>query len=141
MAVLELFVVELRVKDRAPIEEWYRLHFGMQLLLEDRAGDYSLLRSGTMRVAIKGGRDEAVSGSTALMFRADGLSLVREQLIAQGIEVSEIEESREGYRTVRLADPAGNPIQIFEMIFGSREEERVRSTEERNSEDTARGLP
>ena len=125
MAVLELFLVELRVKDRAPIEEFYRVHFGLQLLLEDRAGDYSLLRSGTMRVAIKGGRDEAVSGSTALMFRAEGLSLVREQLIAQGIEVSEIEESREGYLTVRLADPAGNPIQIFEMIFGPEGDERI----------------
>jgi hypothetical protein len=62
------------------------------------------------------GCDAPATGSVALVFLVDHLADEHRRLIEAGIVVSEIETSVEGYRAVRLSDPAGHPIQLFEWI-------------------------
>jgi predicted enzyme related to lactoylglutathione lyase len=116
MAVRELFLVELRVGDRARMAAWYQSVLGLTVELDDPEGDFSLLAAGPTRLAIKGGCDAPATGSVALVFLVDHLADEHRRLIEAGIVVSEIETSVEGYRAVRLSDPAGHPIQLFEWI-------------------------
>ncbi len=112
----ELFLVELRTRDRAALAAWYADALGMGVLLDDPAGDFSLLAAGRTRLAIQGGRDEPASGSVLLMFLVDDVDAERTGLRARGVAVSAPEDSPEGYRAVRLADPAGHPIRLFQWV-------------------------
>jgi predicted enzyme related to lactoylglutathione lyase len=116
MVATELFFVEIRTLDRAALAAWYVDALGLATVLEDPAGDFSLLAAGSTRLGIKGGRPEAASGSIGLAFRVVDLAAECSRLTRLGVDVSEPEISREGYRSVRLADPVGHPIQLFEWI-------------------------
>jgi len=117
MAVIELFLVEIRVRERTMVARWYCETLGLKTLLDDRVGDFTLLAAGATRLAIKGGRDAEPSGSVALMFRVDDLEGERRRLAESGVQVSTIEPSPEGYRAIRLHDPTGHPIQLFEWVL------------------------
>jgi catechol 2,3-dioxygenase-like lactoylglutathione lyase family enzyme len=110
----ELFFVEIRADDRAGLVDWYVATLGLSVILDDPAGDFSLLAAGPARLAIKGGRQATAPGSVGLAFRVDDLDGFRARLAGIGIAVMEPEESPEGYRSVELADPMGHPIQVFE---------------------------
>jgi hypothetical protein len=116
MVAAELFFVEIRTHDRPSLAAWYVAAIGLSTVLEDPAGDFSLLAAGPTRLGIKGGRPEAASGSIGLAFRVVDLAGECSRLTRLGVLISEPEISREGYRSVRLADPVGHPIQLFEWI-------------------------
>jgi hypothetical protein len=116
MAATELFFVEIRTHDRSALAAWYVEALGLAVILDDSDGDFSLLAAGPTRLGIKGGRPEAASGSIGLAFRVVDLASERLKLESLGVPVSEPTVSPEGYRSVRLADPAGHPIQLFEWI-------------------------
>jgi catechol 2,3-dioxygenase-like lactoylglutathione lyase family enzyme len=116
MVATELFFVEIRTHDRAALAAWYVEALGLSTLLEDPVGDFSLLGAGPTRLGIKGGRPEAASGSIGLAFRVVDLASECSRLTRLGVLISEPEISREGYRSVRLADPGGHPIQLFEWM-------------------------
>jgi hypothetical protein len=116
MVATELFFVEIRTHDRAALAAWYVEALGLSTLLEDPVGDFSLLAAGPTRLGIKGGRPEAASGSIGLAFRVVDLAGECSRLTGLGVVISEPEISREGYRSVRLADPVGHPIQLFEWM-------------------------
>jgi predicted enzyme related to lactoylglutathione lyase len=116
MVAAELFFVEIRTHDRASLAAWYVAAIGLSTVLEDLAGDFTLLAAGPTRLGIKGGRPEAASGSIGLAFRVVDLESECQRLTELGVTISKPEVSREGYRSVRLADPVGHPIQLFEWI-------------------------
>jgi predicted enzyme related to lactoylglutathione lyase len=116
MPAIELFLVELRTNDRPSLAAWYAENLGLKSVFEDDPGDYTLLAAGPSRIAIKGGRAEVGSGSIGLVFLVDDIHADRARLVSRGVEVSEPEESPEGYRAVHLADPAGHRIQLFQWL-------------------------
>jgi predicted enzyme related to lactoylglutathione lyase len=116
MVATELFFVEIRTHDRAALAAWYVEALGLSTLLEDPVGDFSLLGAGPTRLGIKGGRPEAASGSIGLAFRVVDLESECQRLTELGVAISQPEVSREGYRSIQLADPVGHPIQLFEWI-------------------------
>jgi predicted enzyme related to lactoylglutathione lyase len=116
MSAAELFFVEIRTHDRAALAAWYAEALGLATLLDDPVGEFTLLAAGPTRLGIKGGRPEAASGSVGLAFRVVDLAGERARLKGLGVAVSEPEDCREGYRSIRLTDPAGHPIQLFEWI-------------------------
>jgi predicted enzyme related to lactoylglutathione lyase len=116
MPAIELFLVELRTIDRTMLATWYAENLGLESILEDGPGDYTLLAAGPTRIAIKGGRAGVASGSIGLVFRVADIESEQARLVARGVEVSEPEESPEGYRSVHLADPAGHRIQLFQWL-------------------------
>jgi predicted enzyme related to lactoylglutathione lyase len=119
MPAIELFLVELRTGDRTSLAAWYAGKLGLKTVLEDGPGDYTLLAAGPTRIAIKGGRAGVASGSIGLVFRVDDVDSERARLVSHGVEVSETEESPEGYRAIHLADPVGHRIQLFEWVGSS----------------------
>jgi predicted enzyme related to lactoylglutathione lyase len=116
MPISELFMVELRVTHRPPLVEWYAGRLGLKVSLDDSVGDFTLLTAGGTRLAIKGGRSETSAGSVALMFLVQDLDAEIQRVKGLGEEVSEIETSPEGFRAVRLVDPVGTSVQLFEWI-------------------------
>ena len=116
MPETELFLVEIRTEDRTSLARWYCEALGLTTTLDDPAGDYTLLAAGLTRLAIKGGRAEAASGSIVLTFRVGDVESERSRLLGLGVAVGEPTDSPEGYRVVRLADPAGHPIRLFAWI-------------------------
>lgn len=115
-SAIELFFVEIRTGDRASLVAWYVDVLGLTVALDDPAGDFTLLAAGPTRLGIKGGREEAASGSIALMFRVEDVEAMRARLVDRGRSVSEPIESPEGYRAIRLDDPMGHPIQLFQWL-------------------------
>ena len=112
----ELFFVEIRTGDRASLVAWYVGMLGLTVVLDDPAGDFTLLAAGPTRLGIKGGRDEPASGSMGLTFRVDDVEAIRARLIDRGVSVEGPIDSPEGYRAIHLADPMGHPIQLFQWL-------------------------
>jgi predicted enzyme related to lactoylglutathione lyase len=110
---VSLDFVELRTGDRAGVVAWYARVVGLAVVLDDEAGDFTLLDAGGTRLAVRGGRPAQATGSAALMFRVDDLDGERARIVATGVESSEIKASAEGYRDFRLVDPDGRPVHIF----------------------------
>lgn len=111
-----LFFVEIRTDDRAALAAWYADALGLAIVLDDPAGDFSLLAAGPARLAIKGGRAASASGSIGLAFRVEDVGAFRERLVARGIAVTGPSDSPEGYRAIAFADPKGHPIQVFQWL-------------------------
>ncbi len=112
----ELFFVEIHTDDRVGLVAWYVEMMGLTVVLDDPAGDFSLLAAGPARLAIKGGRGATASGSIGLVFQVEDVEAIRATLTCQGVTVSEPEDSPEGYRAVHLTDPMGHPIQLFQWL-------------------------
>ncbi len=115
-AVPTLFFVEIRTSDRAGLVAWYVEMIGLTVVLDDPAGDFSLLAAGPARLAIKGGRAAMGSGSIGLAFQVEDLATARARIVGRGVIVSEPKDSPEGYRVVHFADPMGHPIQLFQWL-------------------------
>jgi predicted enzyme related to lactoylglutathione lyase len=110
----ELFFVEIRAGDRPSLAAWYVETLGLTVVLDDPAGDFTLLAAGPARLAIKGGRDVTASGSIGLAFRVEDVEAMRTGLVGRGVAVEGPIDSPEGYRAIHLADPMGHPIQLFQ---------------------------
>lgn len=103
---MRLHFVELRVRDWTASVAWYRDVLGLEVLLEDAAGRFALLRAGEGRVALKAGEPGA---GVVLAFEVDALRPWLERLGAADVKVS-----AEGYRRARLSDPDGYAVVLFE---------------------------
>jgi predicted enzyme related to lactoylglutathione lyase len=115
---LELFMVEIRLADWVASSHWYVEVLGLKPILEDAERRFLLLEAGLVRVALKHGPAPSDRGAVRLIFRVEDVDSTRQQLIANGVNVSEPTQSDEGYREVRLADPEGTPIHLFSWVVG-----------------------
>ena len=113
---MELYLVELTVADWPASLAWYRDRLGLAVELLDEANRYALLTAGAARLALKAGSPSP--GSTRLTFLVSNLDAEIERLGRAGVvPVRPIRTSPEGYRSVRLADPDGHPVELFEWIL------------------------
>ncbi len=116
---LELFLTEIKVSEWASTVRWYVETLGMRPLLEDAEHQYALLETGRGRLALKGGSPKGLAREDVrIIFQVGDLKAEQERLIGKGVALSTpIDNSKEGYREVRLHDPEGTPIRLFGSIL------------------------
>ena len=112
------FMAEIQLADWSRSCRWYQDVLGFPTILDDPANGFLLLDAGGGRIALKQTREVKGRGAVRLIFEVVDLIGLREKLIASDCEVSEMTESAEGYRELRLTDPEGTPIHLFSWIFG-----------------------
>jgi catechol 2,3-dioxygenase-like lactoylglutathione lyase family enzyme len=95
---VRLHFVELRVRDLSASITWYRDVLGLEVVQMDEAGRFVLLGGG---VALKEGEP---GGGVLLAFEVESLERFG----------GEVKASDEGYRRVRLSDPDGYAVTLFE---------------------------
>ncbi len=111
----ELFLVEIKVADWERAVRWYAEVLGLRPVLSDPANRFALLGAGTGRVGLKQGLPGSGRALVRLIFRVDDLDAEHERLRAQGVTVGDPSENTvEGYREIRLSDPEGTPITLFQ---------------------------
>jgi catechol 2,3-dioxygenase-like lactoylglutathione lyase family enzyme len=103
-----LSFVELAVSDWHRSRRWYREALRLEEAFVDEAGRFALFAAGPTRLALKEGT--AVPGGVVLSFEVDDLAAWATVFGA------EVKESAEGYRRVRVSDPDGHVIVLFQMI-------------------------
>ena len=111
---IELFMAEVRVADLAASRRWYVDALGLRPILEDPAGRFLLLEAGGGRVALKQGATAEGRGAVRLIFRVGDVAAELTRLVGLGVAAGPVTSSPEGYREVRLADPDGTPIHLFD---------------------------
>src|SRR3954453_18934626 len=114
--VVALFLAEVKVTDWPAMVRWYVEALDLALAPEDADRRYALLDAGPGRVALKGGAPPGLPrGAVRLVFEVADLDDERERLsrLDPDLDLGPIEESREGYRAIRLNDPEGTPITLF----------------------------
>ena len=103
---MRLDFVQVRASDWRRSLAWWRDTLGLPVLLADEAGGFALLDAGAARIAIKQG----VPAPTGILlaFAVDDADAwaARVGMIAQ--------DDAEGYRRVRLADPDGHAVVLFQ---------------------------
>jgi catechol 2,3-dioxygenase-like lactoylglutathione lyase family enzyme len=107
-----LYMVEVRTNDWAESVHFYVTVLGLTPLVDDPARKFTLLKAGNGRLAVKEGIQRG-RDAQRLIFEVYDAASERRRLIQQGVEVSDVLESNEGYQEIRLRDPDGTPIHLF----------------------------
>jgi catechol 2,3-dioxygenase-like lactoylglutathione lyase family enzyme len=112
---MNLYLVELTVADWPASLTWYRDRLGLRVELVDEPKRYALLAAGPIRVALKAGTPSP--GTAKLTFQVPSLDAELKRLADRGITPSVPPKvSPEGYHSVRLNDPDGHRLELFEWI-------------------------
>lgn len=110
----DLFMTVIKVVDWERVVDWYVNTLGLLRVLNDVERQFALLAAGSGRLAIQGDPAPATSDRTRLVFVVPDVEAERTRLSDLGVELSPVrEDAREGYREVRLHDPAGTPLTLF----------------------------
>ncbi|MDR3636438.1 MAG: VOC family protein [Isosphaeraceae bacterium] len=114
----KLFVVELKVVDWPGAVRWYEETLGLTLLLRDAAHSFALLGAGPARVGLKQAtQSESAARPFRLVFQVDDLEAAEVHLRARGVKVGPPSYNEdEGYGEIRLTDPEGTPITLFQWL-------------------------
>jgi predicted enzyme related to lactoylglutathione lyase len=113
--VMIWFMTELPARDESVTARWYQRHFGFTVERHDVDRSFILLRQGDRRLAFK--RSPTVDPSAILHFQVDNLEAAIQRIASSGIEMADdVKSSDEGYRRIRLADPDGRTVVVFEWI-------------------------
>ena len=114
-APIELFMIELEVDDWPGLVRWYEETLGLRVVHRDESGRFVLFAAGAGRLALKQSPVSMLAQNhVRLAFRVSDVDAERARLLALGVLVSApVDNPREPYREVRLADPEGLPITLF----------------------------
>ena len=116
LPALSLFVVELKVRDWAGAVRWYEETLGLPLVLRDSEHGFALFGSGGARIGLKAAPEPAIK-PCRLIFQVENLEAEQARLCARGVEVGPPSDNEvEGYREIRLHDPEGTPITLFQWL-------------------------
>jgi predicted enzyme related to lactoylglutathione lyase len=116
-AAVELFLIEVRVRDGPAAWTWFRDVLGLSLRLLDAPNRFALLTAGDVGLAVKVSDDGPPNEGFSLVFRVDDLDAERARLVSLGNEVGKIiENAGEGYREFRVAGPEGVAVRLFAWI-------------------------
>ncbi len=115
---LDLFMTVVRVADWSTIVRWYTDTLGLVAVLIDPQHEFAFLAAGQGRLAIQGrqGLRERAPGTSnvRLVFQVRDLDHERQRLLRLGLDVSmPVNNTKEGYREIRLHDPDGNRLTLF----------------------------
>lgn len=111
----------LYVDDMATEVKFYRDVLGLQLISRD-ADDFStemwaLLDAGNVRIALHGGGKAPHTSSTPkLVFEVDDIHRAHAQLVARGVNLSDIREEVPGILTASGKDPEGILFSIDQQL-------------------------
>lgn len=109
---MELFAVELRVRDWPGAVAWYRDRFGLTLSLLDEEGRYALFAEG---VALKAGEPT----KARLLFRVDDLDATVSKLLGRGLSPeSQAVSDAEAYRSASFHDADRHELVVFAWDAG-----------------------
>ena len=98
--------VQLIVKDWPASVAWYAEKLGLEEVMRDEANQFALLVAGGCRVALKAGAPRP--GGAALAFEVDDLV----PYLPLG---DDVKDSAEGYRRLRVTDPDGYTLILFQQ--------------------------
>jgi catechol 2,3-dioxygenase-like lactoylglutathione lyase family enzyme len=108
---VRLDFVQVRASDWRRSLEWWRDTLGLPVLLVDEAGGFALLDAGAARIAVKQG--VPAPGGTLLAFAVSDADAWAARLGTTA------QDEAEGYRRVRLADPDGYAVVLFQQAAPS----------------------
>ncbi|HKB01411.1 MAG TPA: VOC family protein [Gemmataceae bacterium] len=111
---MDLYLVELTVADWPASLAWYRDRLGLTVEKLDEPNRYALLTAGPTQIALKAGMP--LPASTRLTFYVADLDAELTRLVDRGLTPSTPNVSPEGYRSVKLTDPDGHRLELFEWI-------------------------
>lgn len=112
---MQLYMIELQVRDMRTSVAWYQSMIGMKVILHDNNNDYVLLQDSELyRVALKQSAQPSVG--VILHWEVANLEKTVQDLRERGVDVSEIKRSAEGYNAVTIYDPDGIRLNIFAWI-------------------------
>jgi catechol 2,3-dioxygenase-like lactoylglutathione lyase family enzyme len=113
----DLFMTVIKVEDWERVVAWYVDTLGLLVVLHDAERRFALLAAGSGRLAIQGDPEPASplgSERARLVFAVPDVEAERARLIEHGVDPGPVEENnREGFREIRLHDPAGTPLTLF----------------------------
>jgi catechol 2,3-dioxygenase-like lactoylglutathione lyase family enzyme len=110
----DLFMTVIKVADWPRAVAWYVDTLGLLAVLTDTDHQFALLAAGTGRLALQGGHEAVGVGTVRLVFQVPDVDAERERLLVKGLEIGPaVENTREGYREVRLTDPDGTHVSLF----------------------------
>jgi hypothetical protein len=113
----DLFMTVIKVERWERVVAWYVDTLGLLMLLHDPERRFALLAAGNGRLAIQGAEsreDTAGQHHARLVFVVPDVEAERTRLLREGVEAAPIDENLlEGYREIRLHDPAGTPLTLF----------------------------
>ena len=97
---------------------WYTTLLGLRLVLDDPANEFALLETtdGIGRLAIRGGHAtrDVGRGAIRLVYEVSDLNALIVAWVQKGAEIEGPHQSEEGYRSIKIHDPDGTPITVFE---------------------------
>lgn len=113
-----LFLVELKVADWPGAVRWYEETLGLKTVLRDDEHGFALLEAGVARVGLKRApATEPAGKGLRLIFQIDDVNAAQVQLRQRGVEFAPpTDNEQEGYREIRLTDPEGTPITLFQWL-------------------------
>ena len=112
---MNLFLIELIVADWQAAVAWYRDRLGLAVALIDEPNQYALLSTDPGWIALKAGTPSP--GTTKVTFHVSDLDAELMRLADRDVIASASPRaSPEGYRSVRLTDPDGHRLELFEWI-------------------------
>ena len=125
---MRFYMTEIWTSDWRQSVGWYVSVVGLRVVMEDPLNQFALLETddGNSRLAIKGGSTERTTGRGAvcLVFEVADLDAVITDWTGQGIAIEGPEESIEGYRSIKIHDPDGTPIRVFEWVRSPTDSDR-----------------
>jgi catechol 2,3-dioxygenase-like lactoylglutathione lyase family enzyme len=120
----DLFMTVIKVSDWPRVLAWYVETLGLLLVLSDDEHKFALLAAGNGRLAIQADprlQERRAEERARLVFVVPDVDAERQRLQDRGIEVSSVHENtREGYREIRLSDPEGTPLTLFSWTVAGR---------------------
>lgn len=113
----DLFMTVIKARDWERLAGWYAETLGLLAVLRDAEHRFVLLAAGSGRLAIQGDPEASVTQGpdrTRLVFLVPDVDAERARLESGGLAIELAREnSREGYREIRLSDPEGTPLTLF----------------------------
>ena len=117
---MRFYMIEIWTPDWRRSLAWYIGRLGLRLVMDDPSNEFALLATadGNGRLAIKGGSTERTTGRGAvrLVFEVVDLDAIIAVWTRQGIAIEGPDRSAEGYRSIKIHDPDGTPIRVFEWV-------------------------
>ena len=115
---MDLNHLNLRVRDPAACRRFYERHFGFRPAFEADGGYFERGDDGFLLALIPAAPHQPLPPGFHIGFRLatpDEVVATRDELVAAGVPVSELEDARPGedYVTCRCWDPDGTEIEVF----------------------------
>ncbi len=109
---MNLFMTEITVRDLHRAVTWYVETLRLQVEMVDELRGFALLAAGAGKLALKQNKRPNGSG-VRLVFEVADIDEEVRRLRGQVLDLPEVVDDAEGFRSLRLKDADGTPITLF----------------------------